>query len=91
MNISRVLVNHMKYTLTNQVRQMSCWSCGKDIKILISNLFCSNCKALQKPDEEDTYFKILGVKETYDLDENDLAKRYKDLQKYLHPDKFATR
>ncbi|CAH2230324.1 jg4257, partial [Pararge aegeria aegeria] len=34
---------------------------------------------------------ILGVKETYDIDDTELAKKYKDLQKYLHPDKYANR
>ncbi|CAG4932472.1 unnamed protein product [Colias eurytheme] len=33
----------------------------------------------------------MGINETYDLDETDLAKRYKELQKYLHPDKYANR
>ncbi|CAB3222204.1 unnamed protein product [Arctia plantaginis] len=58
---------------------------------MISNLFCGNCKALQAPDKGNNYFKIMGIKESYDLDEIELANKYKNLQKYLHPDKFATR
>ncbi|XP_049879597.1 iron-sulfur cluster co-chaperone protein HscB [Pectinophora gossypiella] len=74
-----------------QARLASCWSCGQDIKKLVANLFCSNCNVLQKPENHENYFKIMGVSETFDLDEAELAKKYKELQKYLHPDKFANR
>lgn len=91
MNFLRILSNKStKLYITHQFRFI-CWSCGKDPKTLVVNLFCSNCNALQKPNKEDNYFKIMGVSETYDLNENDLAKKYKDLQKYLHPDKYANR
>lgn len=33
----------------------------------------------------------MGVEKTYDLNENDLARRFKDLQRYLHPDKYANK
>ncbi|XP_026754858.1 iron-sulfur cluster co-chaperone protein HscB [Galleria mellonella] len=88
-----VFTRHSKFKMSmfRQIRQISCWSCGKDIKTLVSNLFCSHCQVLQEPDKNSNYFKIMGVRETYDLDENELAKKYKDLQKYLHPDKFANK
>ncbi|XP_030023661.2 iron-sulfur cluster co-chaperone protein HscB [Manduca sexta] len=92
MNFLRILSNHsVKLSLYQQIRFSSCWSCGKDAKPLVANLFCSNCNALQNPKKDDNYFTLMGVKETYDLDENELAKKYKELQKYLHPDKFANR
>ncbi|KAM3963865.1 iron-sulfur cluster co-chaperone protein HscB-like protein, mitochondrial [Aphomia sociella] len=89
----RLFINKSKFNVSvfHQIRQISCWSCGQDVKTLISNLFCSNCKVLQQPDSNSNYFNIMGVKETYDLDENELANKYKDLQKYLHPDKFANK
>lgn len=91
MSLRRILYNTtVRSPLLHHLRQLSCWSCGKEVK-LVSNLFCASCNALQQPSKQDNYFKILGVKETYDQDETELAKRYKDLQKYLHPDKFATR
>ncbi|XP_064074259.1 iron-sulfur cluster co-chaperone protein HscB [Vanessa tameamea] len=74
-----------------QIRYLSCWSCGNNITTMVSNLFCSNCKVLQRPDKSENYFKVLGVKETYDLDESELSMKYKELQKYLHPDKYANR
>ncbi|KAJ0173122.1 hypothetical protein K1T71_011298 [Dendrolimus kikuchii] len=91
MNLSRFITKQLRTRNVNlQIRLISCWCCGKHINN-VSNLFCSNCNALQSPDEKENYFKVMGVNETYDLDENDLAKKYKDLQKYLHPDKFANK
>ncbi|XP_063628830.1 iron-sulfur cluster co-chaperone protein HscB [Cydia splendana] len=89
MNIIRLLPLKGNLTLC-QTRYLSCWSCGQDIKQLVENLFCSNCKSLQQPPKEN-YFKILGVSETYDQNENELAKKFKELQKYLHPDKFGNK
>lgn len=89
MNILRLIPLKGNLTL-GQTCYLSCWSCGQDIKQLVENLFCSNCKSLQQPSKEN-YFKILGVSETYDQDENELAKKFKELQKYLHPDKFGNK
>lgn len=54
-------------------------------------MFCGHCNAIQHPMKGENYFKLMGVSESYDLDENVLAKKYKELQRYLHPDKFASR
>lgn len=92
MSIGSLFRNQTKnLVFFRQFRLLSCWSCRKDVNNLVSNLFCPNCKALQGPDNSKDYFKIMGVEETYDLNENDLARRFKDLQKHLHPDKFANR
>lgn len=92
MSLGRVFWNlRPKNSILTHLRYVSCWSCGINNSNLLSNLFCPHCKALQKPDNSENYFRILGVKETYDLDEVELAKKYKDLQKYLHPDKFGNR
>ncbi|KOB69586.1 Co-chaperone protein HscB, mitochondrial [Operophtera brumata] len=92
MSIRSLFRNHTKnLVFLRQFRLLSCWSCRKDINNLVSNLFCPNCKALQDPGSSKNYFKIMGVEETYDLNESDLARRFKDLQKYLHPDKYANR
>lgn len=91
MSLRRLLYNT---TLRNPfllyIRPLSCWSCGNEVK-LVANLFCASCNSLQKPRQDENYFQVMGVKETYDQDEAELAKRYKDLQKYLHPDKFANK
>ncbi|XP_045770354.1 trypsin, alkaline C-like [Maniola jurtina] len=92
MGLGRIIWNiGPKNSLLSHLKYVSCWSCGKNDSNLLSNLFCPHCKALQKPDKSENFFKILGVKETYDLDETELSKKYKDLQKNLHPDKYANR
>ncbi|XP_068623778.1 iron-sulfur cluster co-chaperone protein HscB [Battus philenor] len=87
------LINIMgtKPQLHSYFRYISCWSCGKNTNNLVVNLFCSNCNALQHPEFKENYFKIMGTNETYDLEESELAKKFKELQKYLHPDKFANK
>ncbi|CAK1590187.1 unnamed protein product [Parnassius mnemosyne] len=92
MAFSRILCNlGSKSHLMNQFRFLSCWSCGKNTNNSSAHLFCSNCNALQPPEVKENYFKIMGIHETYDLDENDLAMKFKELQKQLHPDKFANK
>ncbi|KAJ2940154.1 hypothetical protein O0L34_g11719 [Tuta absoluta] len=91
MSFARLLGYNVLKSPYVHARFLSCWSCGQKSPNLVSNLFCSNCKVLQRPPQNADYFKVLGVKPTFDLDENELAKRYKELQKYLHPDKFANK
>lgn len=91
MNLRKLVLQlSVKSSIVTHIRCINCWSCGNNVSTLVTNLFCSNCNVLQKPTHEN-YFKLLGVSETFDLDENDLAKRYKELQKHLHPDKYANR
>lgn len=92
MSVRSLFLTHtIKQTVFRQIRLASCWSCGKDVQRKEPGLFCGSCNALQQPTKGDNYFKIMGVSESYDLDETELAKKYKELQKYLHPDKFANR
>ncbi len=35
------------------------------------------------------HFELFGLPVSFDLDVNDLAARYRDLQRHVHPDKFA--
>ena len=67
---------------------IACWSC----KGPISNcaLFCGVCNAVQPPGQMD-HFTRLDVDATFDVDTTALDRRYFDLQRRLHPDRFATR
>lgn len=65
-----------------------CWNCNFVYK---SDLFCSKCKVLQEPPENLTYFDIIGVPKSYDVNVTEIQKKYKELQKLLHPDKFGTK
>ncbi|XP_076623745.1 iron-sulfur cluster co-chaperone protein HscB-like protein, mitochondrial isoform X1 [Colletes latitarsis] len=67
---------------------LKCWNCNFTYK---SDLFCSKCKTLQKPPENLTYFEIMGIPKSYDVMETDIRRKYKELQKLLHPDKFSNK
>jgi len=56
-----------------------------------SELFCAKCKVLQELPQNLTYFDIIGIKEDYDVTNEEIQKKYKELQKMLHPDKFGNK
>ncbi|MDZ4262005.1 MAG: Fe-S protein assembly co-chaperone HscB, partial [Pseudomonadota bacterium] len=41
-------------------------------------------------DFHQNYFELFGLPVSYDLDDNALTERYRDLQKVFHPDHFAS-
>jgi molecular chaperone HscB len=63
-----------------------CWSCEKGAG---GGAFCAACGAIQPPDRQADRFAVLGVEPRYALDEGELERRYKDLTRQLHPDRFA--
>jgi molecular chaperone HscB len=38
---------------------------------------------------EKNFFELFGIPETFDIDSKDLKRRYQDLQRQFHPDKFS--
>lgn len=66
----------------------SCWSCKGPVEA--GALFCSTCKAVQGPAAVD-HFQRFGIDVTFDMDVPALDKLYFDLQRKLHPDRFATK
>ncbi|XP_049434035.1 iron-sulfur cluster co-chaperone protein HscB [Epinephelus fuscoguttatus] len=72
---------------TGQVK-LNCWNC----KLPLDQrpvFFCMSCKAVQPPDEEASYFKLMDCDYTFTLDTHKLQKRYLQLQRSLHPDNFS--
>jgi molecular chaperone HscB len=65
---------------------MICWSCEKNAG---GGLTCASCGALQPPDPKADHFQVFGVERRYAVDVTDLERRYKDMTKVLHPDRFA--
>jgi molecular chaperone HscB len=65
---------------------MICWSCQKAAG---DGMLCVRCKAVQPPDSKADYFRVFGILTTFDVDAVDLEKRYKEMTKVLHPDRFA--
>jgi molecular chaperone HscB len=66
----------------------ACWSCGAPVPA--AEPFCPACKSVQPPGQAD-HFSRLGFARTYDLDPKLIERRYFELQRKLHPDRFATR
>ncbi len=66
----------------------ACWSCSGPVPV--DGLFCGTCRAVQPPGRTD-HFARLGLPRLFALDTKALARRYFELQRQLHPDRFATR
>ncbi|MSO85460.1 MAG: Fe-S protein assembly co-chaperone HscB [Rhodospirillales bacterium] len=67
---------------------LACWSCGGPTPA--DSLFCVTCAAVQPPGAAD-HFRRLGLQRSFELERANLERRYFDLQRRLHPDRFATR
>lgn len=65
-----------------------CWSCKGPVQQRA--LFCTTCTAVQGPGVVD-HFTRLGQPHDFEVDTTALERAYFDLQRRLHPDRFATR
>lgn len=68
----------------------SCWKCDAPTKS--KSLFCAqkSCNVLQPVSLAGTnIFELLKIDEDFDVDSSKLNDNFKDLQRLLHPDKFA--
>jgi molecular chaperone HscB len=65
---------------------MICWSCEKNAG---DGVLCAGCGAVQPPDRSADCFRVFDVPRKFDLDLVDLERRYKEMTKVLHPDRFA--
>ncbi|XP_029634057.1 iron-sulfur cluster co-chaperone protein HscB [Octopus sinensis] len=80
-----------KKLLSNQTPinyDTQCWKCHKTRSPNKDIFFCF-CGAILSPSKNLTYFKLLGLEEGFEIDSDILTRRYKDLQRILHPDKFS--
>lgn len=80
-----------KKLLSNQTPidyNTQCWKCHKARSPSKDIFFCF-CGAILSPPRNLTYFKLLGLDEGFEIDSDILTRRYKDLQRILHPDKFS--
>ena len=67
---------------------IACWSCKGPVTQVIP--LCETCGAVQPPGQID-HFQRLGLAVSFDVNVADLDQLYFDLQRHLHPDRFATR
>lgn len=80
----------LKHSIWNQRRKYSlqtrnCWKCGQ-LTNTVEEMFICKCGVVQSV-QDVSYFDIMGVEDSFDVDTAALSKNYKELQKVLHPDK----
>ncbi|KAK0057657.1 iron-sulfur cluster co-chaperone protein HscB mitochondrial [Biomphalaria pfeifferi] len=68
----------------------SCWNCGRNTSPVLELFFC-DCGVVQKPAIELTYFDIMLLEPSFDIDIKKLSDVFKETQKKLHPDKFSAK
>jgi molecular chaperone HscB len=66
---------------------MNCWSCQAAVGP--QDLLCPQCRVLQPEPPQADLFAALGLTRGYDLDPEDLERRYRERSRQLHPDRFA--
>ena len=64
----------------------NCWQCGSASD---KSLFCRYCNALQRPVPD--YYQFLGLERRLHLDRRALQKRFYELSRVLHPDRYNNR
>eukprot|EP00735_Rhodelphis_limneticus_P003821 TRINITY_DN15346_c0_g1::TRINITY_DN15346_c0_g1_i1::g.22835::m.22835 TRINITY_DN15346_c0_g1::TRINITY_DN15346_c0_g1_i1::g.22835 ORF type:complete len:235 (+),score=-3.44,sp/Q8IWL3/HSC20_HUMAN/32.04/4e-25,HSCB_C/PF07743.8/2.4e+03,HSCB_C/PF07743.8/1.4e-13,DnaJ/PF00226.26/2.7e-07 TRINITY_DN15346_c0_g1_i1:49-753(+) len=67
--------------------KVDCWKCRRPVE---RSVFCprDDCKAIQPPCYEN-HFQALQCPVSYTLDEKQLERKFRDLQRVLHPDRYA--
>lgn len=66
---------------------MQCWSCG--VRDVEEALFCPGCSSLQSPSSD--YFRFFGLEPRLALDTDALQKRFYEMSRRLHPDRYTRR
>ncbi|GAB0057401.1 Co-chaperone protein HscB [Candidatus Magnetaquicoccaceae bacterium FCR-1] len=67
---------------------MICWSCRGPTP---AGLFCATCRTILPPVAGEDFFQLFDISPSFEPDLSALERRYRDLQKQLHPDFFAHR
>lgn len=62
-----------------------CWQCGT---AHAGNLFCPACDAIQPFSPQADHFAVLGLYRRLCIDIDDLQRRYFELSRRLHPDRY---
>jgi molecular chaperone HscB len=66
---------------------VTCWSCKSDLGE--GRVFCPACTKIQPVGRSEDYFSVLGLPREYAFDPAALERRFRDLSRQLHPDRFA--
>ncbi|XP_069614709.1 iron-sulfur cluster co-chaperone protein HscB isoform X2 [Ranitomeya imitator] len=64
-----------------------CWSC--QTTVTGPQLFCPSCSCIQPPDESKDHYQLLDCDRSFNIDVRELQRKYRNLQRLLHPDYFS--
>eukprot|EP00002_Diphylleia_rotans_P017548 TRINITY_DN3405_c0_g4_i1.p1 TRINITY_DN3405_c0_g4~~TRINITY_DN3405_c0_g4_i1.p1 ORF type:complete len:323 (-),score=76.30 TRINITY_DN3405_c0_g4_i1:151-1119(-) len=64
---------------------LQCWSCAHFLDK--NQLFCMKCSRIQPP-QEANYFDMFGLTPSFEVDLDVIQKKYWQLSKQVHPDRF---
>jgi molecular chaperone HscB len=67
---------------------IACWSCKGPVSLVVA--FCETCRAVQPPGQANHFIR-LGLECSFDVNVEGLDQHYFDMQRQLHPDRFANR
>ena len=70
------------------MRAIRCRSCGE---VQPPAFFCRSCDAIQALPQDTDYFAVLGLPSHPGVDVGELDRRYYELSRKLHPDRYQTR
>jgi molecular chaperone HscB len=66
---------------------MTCWSCRAEV---VRNApFCPSCAKIQPVGRTEDYFSLLGLPREFDLERDELDRRFRELSRRFHPDRHA--
>lgn len=79
-----------KYVPTSStMAETACWNCKERERK--NHMLCLSCGVLQDVDNEINYFHLLNFPNQFSLEQQELTRRFRQLQTLVHPDKFSNR
>jgi molecular chaperone HscB len=66
---------------------LTCWSCTG--AVAAGEAFCPFCRKIQPVGRSEDYFSLLGLHREFALDLSALERRFRELSRQMHPDRFA--
>lgn len=79
-------VNDSPQTETSSARSL-CWSCRQDTG---EGPFCKHCIKIQPVDELGNYFDLFGFGRSFEINQDDLRKKFFALSRKFHPDYYSS-
>uniref|UniRef100_A0A914Q8X0 J domain-containing protein n=1 Tax=Panagrolaimus davidi TaxID=227884 RepID=A0A914Q8X0_9BILA len=89
------LLNYSSFSATQKyirhcstISKFVCWKCGNDT-VRKPEIICSSCKIIQPIHHGLSYFDYFNVKRDFVINQNELKKKFREIQTAVHPDKYG--